>query len=83
MIHFKSTEANGNTMDTAKPGLDLNSLELLDQEDLLKLVKGMMSGGVALSFYGKRTATEISKRVRPRVTRRLPDLARQKNSLGT
>jgi len=55
--------------------LDLNALELLDQEDLLKIVKGMMGGGVALSFHGKRTATEISKRVRPRVTRRLTDLS--------
>jgi adenine-specific DNA-methyltransferase len=62
-------------MAISKPILDLNALELLDQEDLLKLVKGMMSGGVALSFHGKRTATEISKRVRPRVTRRLPDLS--------
>ena len=54
---------------------DLNSLDLLDQEDLLRLVKGMMSGGVVLSFLGKRTATEIGKRVRPRVTRRLADFS--------
>jgi adenine-specific DNA-methyltransferase len=54
--------------------LDLNSLELLDQEDLIKLVKGMVSGGVFLNFHGKRSATEISKRVRPRVTRRVADL---------
>jgi adenine-specific DNA-methyltransferase len=55
--------------------LDVNSLDLLDQEDLLKLVKGMMSGGIVLSFHGKRTATEIGKRVRPRVTRRLADFS--------
>jgi adenine-specific DNA-methyltransferase len=55
-------------------GLDLNSLDLLDREDLLKLLKGMISGGVALSFHGKRTATEIARRVRPRVTRCLPHL---------
>src|ERR1039458_3189285 len=54
--------------------LDLNSLELLDQEDLIKLVRGMVSGGVFLNFHGKRSATEISKRVRPRVTRRVADL---------
>lgn len=62
-------------MAIANPTLDLKSLELLDQEDLLKLVKGMVSGGVVLSFHGKRTAAEISRRVRPRVTRRLPDLS--------
>jgi adenine-specific DNA-methyltransferase len=54
--------------------LDLNSLELLDQEDLIKLVKGMVSGGVFLNFHGKRSAMEIGKRVRPRVTRRVADL---------
>jgi len=44
---------------------DLNSIEMLDQEDLLKLVKSMMSGGVFLNFHGKRSAMEIAKRVRP------------------
>lgn len=48
---------------------DLDQLDLLDKEDLIKLVKSMVSGGVALSFYGKRTAKEIDKKVRPRVTR--------------
>lgn len=57
-----------------KNNLDLKALEMLDQEDLLKLVKSMVSGGVALSFYGKRSAMEISKRVRPRVTRRVATL---------
>lgn len=54
--------------------LDLESLELLDQEDLIKLVRGMVGGGVFLNFHGKRSASEISKRVRPRVTRRVADL---------
>jgi hypothetical protein len=54
--------------------IDLNSLELLDQEDLINLVKTMVSGGVFLNFYGKRSAAEIAKRVRPRVTRRVNDL---------
>ncbi|WP_342427590.1 site-specific DNA-methyltransferase [Paenibacillus sp. FSL L8-0158] len=54
---------------TSLPVDDLDQLDLLDKEDLLKLVKSMMSGGVALSFYGKRTAKEIDKKVRPRVTR--------------
>lgn len=49
----------------------LDSLELLDKEDLIKLVKTMMNGGISISFYGKRSALEIAKRVRPRVTRRV------------
>ena len=53
---------------------DLNSIELLDQEDLLKLIKSIVSGGVFLNFHGKRSAMEIAKKVRPRVTRRVPDL---------
>jgi len=46
----------------------LNALEFLDREDLLKMVKNMMNGGVVLNFYGKRTAQEIEKKVRPRQT---------------
>lgn len=58
----------GSTEDSA------SALERLDREDLVKLVKSMLSNGVALNFYGKRTAQEISRRVRPRVTRREPKL---------
>jgi adenine-specific DNA-methyltransferase len=47
---------------------------LLDREDLLKLVSSMARGGVALSFHGKRSAMEIQRRVRPRVTRRISEL---------
>ncbi len=50
------------------------ALENLDREDLLKVLKGLLSNGVALSFHGKRTAMEIAKRVRPRLTRREPKL---------
>ncbi len=53
---------------------DLQALEALDREDLLKLAKGLLSNGVALNFHGKRTAMEIAKRVRPRVMRREPKL---------
>jgi adenine-specific DNA-methyltransferase len=52
---------------TSKMG---EALERLDREDLLKVVKGLLANGVALSFHGKRTAMEIAKRVRPRVMRR-------------
>jgi adenine-specific DNA-methyltransferase len=51
-----------------------SALERLDREDLVKLVKTMLSNGVALTFHGKRSVMEISRRVRPRVTRREPKL---------
>lgn len=51
-----------------------DSLELLDREDLLKLLSTMMNGGVVVNFHGKRTAMEICKKVRPRVTRRVSEL---------
>ncbi len=59
-----------NVVPYTNPDFDnLSSLELLDKEDLLEIVKKMVSGGISLSFYGKRTAAEIDKRVRPRCTR--------------
>lgn len=49
-------------------------LAKLDRDDLERVVRGLLSHGVALSFHGKRTALEIYRRVRPRVTRREPKL---------
>lgn len=49
-------------------------LAKLDRDDLERMVRGLLSHGVALSFHGKRTALEIYRRVRPRVTRREPKL---------
>ena len=54
--------------------VDLTDLELLDREELISVIKRMMNGGLSLNFHGKRTAMEISKKVRPRVTRRIKDL---------
>ncbi|MCW1413344.1 site-specific DNA-methyltransferase [Rhizobium sp. 1AS11] len=54
--------------------LDLDGLELLDRDDLIATIKRMVNGGVSLSFHGKRTAMEIARKVRPRVTRRISDL---------
>lgn len=48
----------------------LAGIDRLDREDLVRLVKSMLSNGVALSFHGKRSAKEISRKVRPRVMRR-------------
>jgi adenine-specific DNA-methyltransferase len=53
---------------------DLDGLDFLDREDLIAMVKRIVNGGVSLSFHGKRTAMEIARRVRPRVTRRIKDL---------
>jgi adenine-specific DNA-methyltransferase len=55
----------------AEPNLD--GIDLLDREDLVAIVKRMVNGGVSLSFHGKRTAQEIARRVRPRVTRRMKE----------
>ena len=61
-----------------KPGTsvspyDLSALEILDRADLIKLVSNLVGNGVFLNFHGKRSAQEIAKRVRPRVTRRISD----------
>lgn len=53
---------------------DLDGLELLDKEDLIKIIKKMVTSGVSLMFHGKRTAQEIQRRVRPRSTRVVPAL---------
>lgn len=55
--------------------LDLETeLSKLSREELERLAKSMMTNGVALSFHGKRSAMHISKKVRPRQTRREPKL---------
>lgn len=46
----------------------LSALDFLDRDDLLKMVKSIMSSGISLNFHGKRTAQEIDKKVRPRQT---------------
>lgn len=51
-----------------------DSIERLDREDLIKLVKTMLGGGIVIGFHGKRTAQEISRKVRPRITRRISEL---------
>src|SRR5436189_4616882 len=47
----------------------LDQIELLDKEDLVEMVRKMVGGGISLSFFGKRTASEIERRVKPRQTR--------------
>ncbi|GGL63008.1 site-specific DNA-methyltransferase [Sporolactobacillus putidus] len=62
----------------AKHLIDTNNLEFLSKDDLLKIIKSMVNGGISINFYGKRIADEIYKKVRPRVTR-----VNRKLSVGT
>jgi adenine-specific DNA-methyltransferase len=52
----------------------LEQVEGLDREDLIKLIKNILKGGVTLTFYGKHIVKEIVRKVRPRVMRRDPKL---------
>lgn len=54
---------------------NLSNLDVLDREDLIKIITRMATGGVALMFNGKRTAMEIQKKVRPRAMRKRKDLS--------
>lgn len=58
----------------SQPKTDLDSLNEMDREDLIKLIQTLTGQGVVLSFHGKRAASEIVRKVRPRVTRRVPEL---------
>jgi len=48
---------------------NLSNLDVLDREDLIKIITKMATGGVAVMFNGKRSAMEIQKKVRPRAMR--------------
>ncbi len=47
----------------------ISALESLDRDDLLKMLKTMVNGGIVLNFHGKKIAQEIDKKVRPRQTK--------------
>jgi len=53
---------------------ELDNLDLLDKEDLIKLLKSVLQQGVSVNFHGKRVAAEIYKRVRPRVMKTIREL---------
>lgn len=54
---------------------NLSNLDMLDREDLVRIITRMATGGVAVMFNGKRTAMEIQKKVRPRAMRKRKDLS--------
>ncbi|KXL52917.1 putative methyltransferase [Anaerotignum neopropionicum] len=48
---------------------NINSLELMSKEELLDFAKKILSGGITLSFNGKRTAQVIERKVMPRIVK--------------
>jgi adenine-specific DNA-methyltransferase len=44
----------------------LSSLEVMEKDELIKIIKSMVTGGIAVMFHGKRSAMEIQKQVQPR-----------------
>jgi adenine-specific DNA-methyltransferase len=53
----------------------VNALDMMERDDLIKMVKTMMNGGIVLNFHGKRTAQETDKKVRPRQTQIIKKLS--------
>ncbi|SKA98590.1 adenine-specific DNA-methyltransferase [Caloramator quimbayensis] len=60
---------------------NLNSLEMMSKEELLDFAKKMISGGITLSFNGKRTAQVIERKVMPRIVRIDKELSFNDNSI--
>ncbi|WP_461207615.1 site-specific DNA-methyltransferase [Clostridium sp. DL1XJH146] len=50
-------------------------LESMDKNELLKILKKMLSGGISVMFHGKKTASEIRRKVRPRIMKQEGDLS--------
>lgn len=69
VISAKPARSKGMPSDSSVNSTTFSALENLDKEDLLKMVKTMINGGIVVNFHGKRTAQEIDKKVRPRQTR--------------
>lgn len=50
-------------------------IESMSKEELIKTLKKMLSGGISLMFHGKKTASEIKRKVRPRVMKQDQELS--------
>lgn len=48
---------------------NIDSLDLMSKDELLEFAKKLISGGVTLSFNGKRTAQVIERKVMPRIVK--------------
>lgn len=57
--------------------IDRNSdiIESMSKEELIKTLKKMLSGGISVMFHGKKTASEIKRKVRPRVMKQDENLS--------
>ena len=64
-------------MSSTKNGAD--SLDLMSKDELLDFAKKLVEGRVSLSFYGKRTAQDIDRKVMPRIIRVNKDLSYNSN----
>ena len=60
---------------------NLNSLEMMSKEELLEFAKKIISGGITLSFNGKRTAQVIERKVMPRIVKVDKELSFNDNSI--
>lgn len=60
---------------------NLNSLEIMSKEELLDFAKKMISGGITLSFNGKRTAQVIERKVMPRIVKIDKELSFNDNTI--
>jgi adenine-specific DNA-methyltransferase len=54
---------------------DVPGLKGLSHEALIALVEEAIGGGITVTFSGKANATQIARKVRPRVTRRIKSLS--------
>lgn len=46
---------------------NIDSVDTMSKDELLKIVKKMLSGGISVMFHGKKSASEIKRKVRPRI----------------
>ena len=54
---------------------DTSLLEGLSHGELISLVEEIIGGGITVNFSGKANATQIARKVRPRVVRRIKALS--------
>ena len=56
-------------------GFDTSLLDGLSHDELIALVEEIIGGGITVNFSGKANATQIARKVRPRVVRRIKTLS--------
>jgi adenine-specific DNA-methyltransferase len=56
-------------------GFDTSLLDGLSHDELIAVVEEIIGGGITVNFSGKANATQIARKVRPRVVRRIKTLS--------